>query len=405
MAEKKNHFAFTEARIKALPTPPTGRAWWYDSKAPALAVCKTAAGSTSYYFYKWANGRPARMLLGKHPKLTVAQARDAVAKHMGTIAAGGDPQEEHRARHHEPTLQNLWKHWQLYAAAHKKPRSVAEDERNWKNHIAQWAGRRLGTIKKADVQALHSRIGTEKGIYAANRTLALLRAMLNKAEDIGHRGANPAAGVKMFREESRDRFLQPGEAEAFFRALDAEPQPFRDFFLLCLLTGARKSNVMEMAWADVDLLAGYWRIGETKANMPVLVPLVAPALAILRARRETANGARWVFPGRRPGDHLRHPERSWSEICTRAGLSDLRPHDLRRSLGSYMAGANVSLQIIGKMLGHRTPQATMIYSRLALDPVREAAERAATAMLAAGGQTKLLAVEPEKGGADNGTQE
>jgi integrase len=247
----------------------------------------------------------------------------------------------------------------------------------------------LSTIKKADVQALHARVGTENGIYQANRLLALVRSMFNKAEELGYRGDNPGQKIKLFKEQSRDRFLQPGELKAFFAALDAEDDIVRDFYIMLLLTGARRSNVEAMAWADVDLQAAYWRIPETKAGMPVVVPLVAPALTILMARADMANGSPWVFPGRK-GKHIANPKDAWKRLVKHAGLSDVRPHDLRRSLGSWMAGQNTSLPIIGRALGHKTAVATMVYSRLSLDPVREAVDRATSAMLAAGGQTKLL---------------
>ena len=241
----------------------------------------------------------------------------------------------------------LWDHWLLYAEAHKKPDSVYEDKLKYNKFLKPWANRRLSTIRKADVQALHSRVGTENGIYQANRLLALARSMFNKAEDIGYRAENPAKGVKLFKEQSRDRFLQPGELKAFFAALEAEDDIVRDFYLMLLLTGARRSNVEAMQWADVDLHAAYWRIPETKAGMPVVVPLVAPALTILLARAELANGSPWVFPGRE-GKHIANPKDAWKRIVKEAGLSDVRPHDLRRSLGSWMAGQNTSLPIIGR---------------------------------------------------------
>ncbi len=150
-----------------------------------------------------------------------------------------------------------------------------------------------------------------------------------------------------------------------------------------------------MKWIDLDLLARYWRIPETKSGSVVVVPLVAPAVAILENRRKSANGCPWVFPGHRKGDHLRSPKDSWERILKAAKLDNLRPHDLRRSLGSWMAGQNVSLTIIGKVLGHKTPQATMIYSRLAMDPQRHAMDAATNAMLAAGKQTKMLTIDVE----------
>ena len=387
-------FAFSEPKIKALK-PPTDkdREYHKDKTYPGLQVCVTSAGSKTYYLVKRTDGRPTRHLLGPADELSVKQARDAAAAKAGKIATGENPQTDRRRKREEPTLEKLHKHWMIYATAHNQPRSAAEDKRNFEKFSGTLAQRRLGTIKKTDIQALHSKIGTDSGIYAANRTLALLRAMFNKAEEIGYRGDNPARGVKMFKEQSRDRFLQPGELEAFFNALAAEAEVFRDFFLLSLLTGARQGNVLTMKWADLDLTAGYWRIPETKAGMPVVVPLVAPALQILTTRKERAGACPWVFPGHRRGDHLHSPKGAWERILTTAKLQNLRPHDLRRSLGSWMAGQNVSLPIIGKVLGHKTPQATMIYSRLGLDPQRHAMEGATTAMLTAGKQTKLLTID------------
>jgi len=386
-------FPFSEKRISKLK-PPIGkdREYHKDKTHPGLQVCVTSTGSKTYYLVKRTDGRPTRHLLGTTEELSVDTARKAAATKAGKIASGENPQAERRRKREEPTLEKLHKHWMIYANAHKKPVSAAEDKRIFDTLLKPLASRRLSTIKKADVQALHSKIGAKNGIYAANRTLALLRSMFNKAEDIGYRGDNPARGVKLFKEESRDRFLQPGELEAFFKALEEEEGIFHDYFLLLLLTGARKNNVMMMQWSDLDLTAGWWRIGDNKSGSVVVVPLVAPAIAILTTRYEQRNGGEWVFPGRR-GGHLVEPDKAWARILDRAKLTDLRIHDLRRSLGSWMAGQNVSLTIIGKVLGHKTPQATMIYSRLAIDPQRLAMENATTAMLAAGKQTKLLTID------------
>jgi integrase len=394
-----NTFPFSEHRIKALsaPTPPLGKTYtqvyYKDKTVPGLQVSVTSAGRKSYYLVKRIDGKPTRMFLGTADQLSVDQARKAAATKAGEVASGKNPQAERRAKLGEPTLQVLVDHWLIYAKAHKKPRSVEGDEWLWGAYLKPWAGRRLSAIKKADVQAHHAKIGRENGIYSGNRMLALLRSMFNKADEIGYHGDNPAAGVKMFREVSRDRFLHPDELAAFFAALEAEQPLFRDFFLVALLTGARRRNVQSMAWADLDLAASYWRIPETKGGMAVVVPLVAPAVEILRSRFETRNGNAYVFPGRKHGTCLQEPKTAWARIVKRAGLKDLRPHDLRRSLGSWMAGQNTSLTIIGKVLGHKSSAATMIYSRVALDPQRAAMDQATTAMLQAGKQTKLLTIE------------
>jgi integrase len=398
-------FPFSEERIRKLKPPADrDREYHKDQGFPGLQVCVTSTGSKTYYLVKRTDGRPTRHLLGPAAELSVDNARKAAAAKAGKIASGENPQTERQQKREEPTLEKLHKHWMLYAEAHKKPASAVEDKRIFEKLLKPLASRRLGTITKADVQALHATIGADNGIYAANRALALLRSMFNKADDMGYRGGNPAAGVKMFKEQSRDRFLQPNELEEFFKALDTELPIFRDYFLTLLLTGARKSNVMSMRWADLDLEAGFWRIPATKNGSVVVVPLVAPALSILTARKENARGE-WVFPGRRES-HMQEPDKAWGRIVAEAKLTDLRIHDLRRSLGSWMAGQNVSLTIIGKVLGHRTPQATAVYARLTMDPQRAAMEGATTAMLAAGKQTKLLTIDVEaKEAGSNGTQE
>ena len=123
-------FAFTEAKIKALPIPADGkdREYHKDSKHPGLQVCVTAAGSKTYYYVRRVDGRPTRMKLGTVEQLSVDDARKAAAKKAGEIADGKNPQVERRRKREEPTVKNLWDHWQVYAKAHKKPDSIYEDE-------------------------------------------------------------------------------------------------------------------------------------------------------------------------------------------------------------------------------------------------------------------------------------
>ena len=89
MQSKSSRFPFSEATVRDLKPPATGRAWSYDTKVPGLCVCRTAAGATSFYFYKWHDGKPMRVLLGKYPKVTVKQAQDAAKTMIGAIARQG----------------------------------------------------------------------------------------------------------------------------------------------------------------------------------------------------------------------------------------------------------------------------------------------------------------------------
>jgi integrase len=78
------------------------------------------------------------------------------------------------------------------------------------------------------------------------------------------------------------------------------------------------------------------------------------------------------------------PWACWRRILKRAGLANLRIHDLRRSLGSWQAIGGASLPVIGKSLGHTQASTTQIYARLSMDPVRSSVEAATDAMLRIG---------------------
>jgi integrase len=303
---------------------------------------------------------------------------------------------------------------------HKK--TWSDDESTFNLHLNAWRFRKLSSIRKSDVFALHGRIGRTSGPYAANRVVELLSTMFNRARDWGWSGENPTLGIKAFPERKRDRFLQPDELKAFFQALAVELNgTARDLFVVCLLTGARRGNVAAMRWSELDLTRGIWKIPETKNGESLNVPLSIPALQVLQARKPFAR-TDWVFPGKGKTAHMVEPKAAWKRIVHRMKIDratnqwnsrsstdkrlpfseltendrlsvrkraeeidlDLRLHDLRRTLGSWQAGTGASLPIIGRTLGHKSLAATQIYARLMLDPVRSAIEIATNAMLAAG---------------------
>ena len=109
------------------------------------------------------------------------------------------------------------------------------------------------------------------------------------------------------------------------------------------------------------------------------------ALDVLRVRRETTNDSEWVFPSRSAIGHLQEPKRAWKTILKNADITDLRMHDLRRTLGSWQAMTGSILQTIGKSLGHKNARTTEVYARLSLEQVRESVDKATAAMLEAAG--------------------
>jgi integrase len=315
---------------------------------------------------------------------------------------------------------------------HSKPfkKSWRYDEEEVPRHLSHWYGRRLSNITRQDVQRLHEKLHHEKGLYQANKTVQRLRSIVNKGIEWGWQGANPTAGIKFYKEVSRDRFIQPSEMPCLVRALNEEAnETAKDFLWILLLTGARKTNTLMMRWEQLSWERKEWRIPETKNGDPVTVPLTERAIDILKRRKEAATSA-WVFPQDNDLEkHFGDPRSAWQRILGRASLylwaqdeklapwlevairkapavylsgesvfksvtkrairekvilpasmRDIRLHDVRRTFGSYQALTGASLQVIGRSLGHKSMAATQIYARLNLDPVRASIEKATEAM-------------------------
>jgi len=190
-------------------------------------------------------------------------------------------------------------------------------------------------------------------------------------------GDNPCSRIKMNREESRERFLSPDEVHRLNDALAQEPDGrWRAFFPLSLYLGTRKGELLSARWEHVDLERGELTLprATTKGGRTVVLPLSAPAIDILKTlpSRETSP---WVFPSTSSASgHLSSPKSVWKRLVKRAGLVDARPHDLRRTVGSWLAGEGYSLTVIGRALGHRSLSATQVYARLDTAVVRAALE-------------------------------
>ena len=391
---------FTKARIAALESVPGKRITVYDEGQKGLCIRVTPAGAKAFYCVRRVEGKVEWVRIGDATTVTIETARNTTAKIVNDIAAGTNPAEQKRIRKAEMTFSDLFSEWVKDCEARDK-KSLGKDQDNYRLHLQGIAKRKLSEIERSHIRALHRKVSTGAGIYQGNRVLALVRAVFNfgiKALDIPGL-SNPAAGLKMNREESRDRRLHPDEMPRFFEALVAEENPdMRDYVMLSLLTGARRSNVLAMTWAEINMERRTWTIpgSKAKAKDNITVPLTDAAIDVLQARAEASGAQGWVFPGAGKTGHLIEPKKGWARLLQRAGIEDLRLHDLRRSLASFQIDAGVSLAVIGKGLGHHSQQTTAVYARLAQDPVADAWQKGTDAILVAAGVKKTAEVVPMK---------
>lgn len=424
---------FTQSSLTQLPTPEQ-RTYYGDTGQRGLFVAALPSGQKTFYVVRKTEGKTVRVMLGRFdaglpgsrelpakgdpldlignvPGLNVKMARALAAAVNLQLDQGINPtavkQAARKAASEELTLRDAF---ERYYADHLVPhgkrtaQALREDFCRYLGTVApgqkkshgrektkapgavDWEKRKLSTIQPAEVRRMMTALKDGVGPRTANKAFILLRAIYRKMKEWRlYAGDNPCEGISKFPERERARFLRSDELPAFFEALaNCEHEAFRHFVLLSLATGARKSNVLGMRWADLDFAAGHWTVpGEqSKSGAPVTIPLTAVALQVLNARQGI--GGDWVFPARSASGHMEDPKRLWDALLLAAGLKDLRLHDLRRSLGSWAAMQGASLTIIGAALGHKSSEATRIYARLQIDPVKEAMERAQAAMLAHG---------------------
>ena len=134
-------------------------------------------------------------------------------------------------------------------------------------------------------------------------------------------------------------------------------------FRVLMLTGCRRNEVLELKWDDVDRTMGELRLRDAKTG-PRWVPLTPEVAGILDALPRV-DGNPWVFPGRSPDGHLVNINQQWETLRSRAGLKDVRVHDLRHSFASRALALGESLTMIGGLLGHTKVQTTARYAHLA----------------------------------------
>lgn len=385
------------AAAKPAPSAPGGKGVVFlrDGSTPGFGVRITETGDKAFFFEAKFEGRTRRVVLGPYPGMTVQAARNRAHVKRAEMVDGIDPAADQRSRRGEQVFGVLIEGWKSGALLdgdkrdvplRQRKRSWRDDEQRLRDFLDVWSRRRLSTISSEEVAELHTKIAREHGPYAANRTLALLRVMLR----IGQRkkllppGPLPTDGIEPCQERPRDRALNRKEARAVLASIAAEPNPFwRSYFVLLLMLGRRRSELLSSKWTDLDLESDEptWRLPHTKAGRVELIELPPQAVTLLKALPRWDDSP-FVFPGVGELGHLREPKRSWARVLERAKVENVRIHDLRRTVGTWLRKRGVSLQAVGLILGHSQATTTLKhYAALDREDRRDALEQHATFLL------------------------
>jgi integrase len=379
----------------------------WDDEVKGLGLRVYPSGRKSFAIVYRANGRQRLMTLGPYGVLTVKQARDRARARLLEVLDGEDPLAARRERSADLTVAQLGERYMDdHARRHKKPRSVAADDRMWTKSIVPAIGTlRVSAVTPADVRRLHAAVGAEAPVKA-NRLLALLSKAFNLAEQWGMRPlrSNPCLHVAKFKEKPRERFLSTSELRRLGDAL-ATVEAKRTIgpaaalaIRLILLTGCRKSEILSLRWEHVDFDRSMIHLPDSKTGQKSVY--LSPAVVELLRGTPRTSGSAWVIEGHQRGRHLVNMDKPWRRVREAAGLDDVRIHDLRHTYGGEAAGAGLSLHIVGRLLGHKQAATTQRYAHLADDPMRDAAAEVGGRISAAMDGRGVRAVEGEGGRSD-----
>lgn len=348
------------------------------SELPRFGLRVRESGSRNFIVQYRANGRTRVVTLGRYGPVTADQARREALRVLGEVERGLDPAAKRDQKRESLSVRELAEKWlDQHVRPKSKPTTAAETARLFEKIILPALGRRrVGDVTRADVSRLHASL--VKTPVTGNRTLAVLHALFSFGERIGARpeGTNPARGITRYKEESRRRYCSDAELARLGAALaDAEHDGTESAeavaaVRLLLLTGCRKSEILGARWRDVDEERGILRLEDAKAGARDVL-LNPPALEVLATLPRSSE---WIIPGREHGQPLVNLSKPWRRIRARAGLADVRLHDLRHSHASAGVAANISLHLLGGLLGHRQPRTSARYAHLSDDPLRKASD-------------------------------
>ena len=283
-------------------------------------------------------------------------------------------------------------------------KTVASVESAWNTHMVGPLGKLAPKdVTGAQLRDLHAKITAARkvavegrgsrqrgGLYAANRAMAYLQSAWRASAVDGLTAGlpDPFAGITRNHEKPRTEYLRKSDLPKFLKAVQVEPEPFRSYWRLMLLLGNRGGELQALTWDDVDLEHKVVTFRDTKNGTNHEVPLPPDGVRILKALPREDE---LVFGFTRP-------KSSWDRIRKAAGLPNLRPHDVRRSVGTWLGAAGLTSKQVGALLGHKSDITSRVYIALAQDTETKAAAVATQAALVKkfGGQVVSFDHEKKK---------
>ena len=368
---------FSHRSIEKLPIPEEcGKSSGVEYTDLGQQGLKLSVYKSGHKFFRHrftVGGKKVSMTIGEFPTMTVEQAREKVRQNRQKILEGEDPRHQSAVG---ITMQEFVD--EFYAPFAQKQRKSWRDVENRLNKrvLPVFGSIPLRQIVKPQIVRFHLELQEVSGT-TANRYLALISSIMNKAVEWGHLENNPARGIRKAKESgARTRVLSPDELGRFSKVLQAQiDQPQARAIFLLIVLGLRKMEVLSMRWEHVNLEQRILHLPDTKSGKPRDVVLNSSAVELLQVMfKKRTRKQQWVFSSNSKQGHLLEVRRTFSALLAEAKIENLRLHDLRRTFASNLVNAGVSVYEVRDLLGHSDVKTTQIYAHLATQKLQGASE-------------------------------
>jgi len=354
MAKKVVHF--TQARIKALSIPDTGRAEYYDDEEKRLMCRVSSTGNKTYNVVKWSEGKVQRVTIGNADDVTTTEARKKAKSILSEINSGIKPTEVKRKQKIEKTM--LVDVLELYLADRElKPYTIKNYRYKLKLGFSDWLKKPINSITEDMILKRHKLI-SQTGKTTANTTMRVLRLTLNYANAIGMIDGNPTSILSKARlwhkNNRKDRVIPSIKLKAWHEAVEMlSNHKAKVYLLMALYMGFRSNELLTLEWSHVDIKAKSITAHDTKNGTNHQLPIPLAMMPYINSLQELTGGSRWVFASNDPDKHMTAPLKPIKAVIEACDV-EFSPHDCRRTFATIAEAVNLPMSMIKRLMNHVT---------------------------------------------------
>jgi integrase len=327
----------TAVSVEKIRPPKEGSLEVFDLGYPGLALRVGHGGAKTFEHFYRVGGKLKRETLGRWPAISLADARMAWRKTREAIAKGEAPSQGAKA----PLFETVVEDWLKRDQSQNKASSFYQATRSVEAELLPaWRGKPVDRISKSDVLAVLDGIIDRGAPVMARRAQAHINRFFSWCIERDILKSDPTAGMpRVGNVKSRDRVLCDAE---WAKIWSAAIGPYGAATRLLLLTGARREEISQLRWSEIDGDCIRLEATRTKTGVPHDIYQLLAGMPRI---------GEFVFTSTGKG-----PIQAWSQakakLDAESGVTGWRIHDLRRTVATGMQKLGITLQVVEAVLGH-----------------------------------------------------